>query len=43
MASSERNHTDIILCFTQLFLIFTLGKSNVILQECLYKLLTINH
>lgn len=43
IAPSERNHTDIVLCFTQLFCTFTLGKSNVILQECLYKLLTINH
>lgn len=32
MASSEKNHTDIILCFMQFFCTFTLGKSNVILQ-----------
>lgn len=32
MAASLRNHTDIVLCFTQPFLIFAYGKSDVILQ-----------
>lgn len=32
MASSERNYTDIVLCFTQLFLIFAYGKSDVIFR-----------
>lgn len=32
MASSERNYTDIVLCFTQLFLILAYGKSDVIFR-----------
>lgn len=32
MAAPLRNHTDVVLCFTQLFCIFAYGKSDVILQ-----------